>query len=79
MLFSFSKNRIDILVVGLEHVLPKVSNWYNALEERGVKVVVYSCDYSGITRRLWNQLSIRTVLVPEFAGRYSRWLLGVPL
>ena len=71
-------NRIDILVIGLEHVLPKVDNWYAALAEQGIHTVIYSMDQFGLTRGMWDRLQVRVFLVPEFLGVVSRWLIGIP-
>lgn len=71
-------NRIDILVIGLEHVLPKVANWYAALEEQNIHTVIYSMDQFGLTRGMRDKLGVRVFLTPGFFGIVSRWLIGIP-
>lgn len=70
--------KIDILVIGLEHVLPKVANWYAALADEGIGVALYSGDRYGVTQRIRSKLPVPVFLVPEFAGRASRWFIGIP-
>ncbi len=70
--------RIDILVIGLEHVLPKVANWYAALEEQNIHTIIYSMDQYGLTRKLRDKYRVRVFLTPEFFKIASRWLVGIP-
>lgn len=69
----------DILIIGLEQVLPKVANWAKALESQHIYSIIYAQDVYGLTRQLKAQLPARVFLVPEFWGRLSRWALGFPL
>ncbi|GIL15772.1 MAG: hypothetical protein BroJett039_09450 [Chloroflexota bacterium] len=66
------------MVIGLEHVLPKVANWYAALEAQNIRVVIYSMDQFGLTRGMRDKLGVRVFLTPEFFGIISRWLIGIP-
>lgn len=71
-------HKIDILVIGLEHVLPKVANWYAALETENIHTVIYSMDQFGLTRKMRAKLGVRVFFVPEFLGVVSRWFVGIP-
>lgn len=71
--------RRRILAIGLEHVIPKLSNWALALAEQEIETVFFSRDIFGHTRRMRSSMPVRIVLTPNVGGKPGELLLGFPL
>jgi len=58
-------NKIDILITGLDHVSVKIGYLVNAYQKKGLKVLVYSLDKTGLSKSIADRWNIPLKIVPK--------------